>query len=176
MPQALHRHTPTLSACDPRGLPVREVAYHRRSAAQLAEARICRQVFGPTGHVGEQWDARLLALRNQDPATVANQRNRHSLSGRLLYSAHVDRGVRITLAGAGAQLRYSWDARGTRHTCEYDGLLRLSAVFEQGADATTGRCVERLSYADNRTEHRLLNCCGRRLSVATPRSRTCCCC
>lgn len=161
MPQALHRHTPTLSACDPRGLPVREVAYHRRSAAQLAEARICRQVFGPTGHVGEQWDARLLALRNQDPATVANQRNRHSLSGRLLHSTHVDRGVRITLAGAGAQLRYSWDARGTRHTCEYDGLLRLSAVFEQGADATTGRCVERLSYADNRAEHRLLNCCGR---------------
>ena len=103
MPQALHRHTPTLSACDPRGLPVREVTYHRRSAAQLAVARICRQVFGPTGHVGEQWDARLLALRNQDPATVANQRNRHSLSGRLLYSAHVDRGVRITLAGAGAQ-------------------------------------------------------------------------
>ncbi|ASC85580.1 RHS repeat-associated core domain-containing protein [Pseudomonas fragi] len=161
MPQALHRHTPTLSACDPRGLPVRQVAYHRRSAAQLAEARISRQVFGPTGHVGELWDARLLALRSQDPATVANQRNRHSLSGRLLHSTHVDRGVRITLAGAGAQLRYSWDARGTRHTCEYDGLLRLSAVFEQGADAATGRCVERLSYADNRAEHRLLNCCGR---------------
>ena len=49
MPQALHRHTPLLTAYDPRGLAICTVACHRRTAAQEPEARISRQVFGPSG-------------------------------------------------------------------------------------------------------------------------------
>lgn len=161
MSQTLHRHTPSLTAYDPRGLAIRAVAYHRRTAAQEPETRFSRQVFGPCGFLTEQWDPRLAALRTQDPTVVPNQRNRHSLSGRLLHSDNLDRGVRISLCGAAAQLRFSWDARGTRHTCEYDRHGRLSAVHEQGADAQRARCVERLTYADNSPQHARHNCCAR---------------
>ena len=161
MPQTLHRHTPSLTAYDPRGLAICTVAYYRRTAAQEPEARTSRQVFGPSGFLTEQWDPRLAALRIQDPAVAPNQRNRHSLSGGLLYSDNVDRGVRISLSGAGAQLRYSWDARGTRHTCEYDRHLRLSAVYEHGAGTDSARCVERLTYADNSAQHARYNRCAR---------------
>lgn len=161
MSQALHRHTPSLTAYDPRGLAICAVAYHRRTAAQEPEARISRQVFGPSGFLTEQWDSRLAALRIQDPAVVPNQRNRHSLSGRLLHSDNVDRGVRISLCGAAAQLRFCWDARGTRHTCEYDRHARLSAVYEHGTDAERARCVERLTYADNSPQNAPHNGCAR---------------
>ena len=160
MSQALHRHTPSLTAYDPRGLAICAVAYHRRTAAQEPEARISRQVFGPSGFLTEQWDPRLAALRPQAEPVVPNQRNRHSLSGRLLHSDNVDRGVRISLCGAAAQLRFCWDARGTRHTCDYDRHGRLSAVHEHGADAQRARCVERLTYADNSPQHARHNRCG----------------
>lgn len=161
MPQALHRHTPLLTAYDPRGLAICTVACHRRTAAQEPEARISRQVFGPSGFLTEQWDPRLVALRRKNPTTVPNQRNRSSLSGRLLRSDSVDRGVRISLAGAGGQLRFSWDARGTRSIWEYDELLRLNAVFEQGAGTEVAHCVERLTYADNSAVHARQNGCAR---------------
>ena len=74
MPQRLHHHTPTLGAQDPRGLTVREVAYHRRTAEQTLEPRITRHVYGPCGHLREQWDPRLGALRKTEPATAPNQR------------------------------------------------------------------------------------------------------
>ena len=161
MPQALHRHTPTLTAYDPRGLTIREVAYHRRDASEPPQPRINRQVFGATGFLTEQWDARLAALRDQDPTTTANQRSRYSLSGRVLHTENVDRGVRVALMGAGAELLHSWDARGTRQHCEYDRLLRLTGVYEQAAGAASPRCVERLTYAGNRAEDAALNRCAR---------------
>ncbi len=160
MPQALHRHTPSLTAYDPRGLAIRSVAYHRRTAAEEPQARVSRQVFGATGFLTEQWDPRL--------TTVPNQRNRYSLSGRVLHSDNVDRGLRIALCGAGGQLRYSWDARGTRCRHEYDALLRLTAVFEQGAGADHSACVERWTYADNSTEHAAHNRCARLLRHDDP--------
>ncbi len=164
MPQSLHRHTPSLTAYDPRGLTIRAVAYHRRTAVDEPQARIHRQVYTATGLLSEQWDPRLTALR----ASAANQRNRYSLSGRLLHTDSVDRGVRIVFSGAGAELRHSWDARGTRHTYQYDSLLRVSALFEQAAGDDTARCVERLSYADNSPEHARHNRCARLLRHDDP--------
>lgn len=164
MPQSLHRHTPSLTSYDSRGLTIRAVAYHRRTAGDEAQARIHRQVYSATGLLSEQWDPRLTALR----AGAANQRNRYSLSGRLLYSDSVDRGVRIVFCGAGAELRYSWDARGTRHIYQYDPLLRVSALFEQAGGDDKARCVERLSYADNSPEHARHNRCARLLRHDDP--------
>lgn len=164
MPQSLHRHTPSLTSYDPRGLTIRAVAYHRRAAGEEPQARIHRQVYSATGLLREQWDPRLAALR----ASAANQRNRYTLSGRLLHTDNVDRGVRIVFCGAGAQLRYSWDARGTRHTYQYDQLLRVSAVFEQAGGDDKARCVERLSYADNSPEHAHHNRCARLLRHDDP--------
>ena len=103
MPQSLHRHTPSLTSYDPRGLTIRAVAYHRRTAGDEPQARIHRQVYSATGLLSEQWDPRLTALR----ASAANLRHRYSLSGRLLHSDSVDRGARIVFCGAGAELRYS---------------------------------------------------------------------
>ena len=164
MPQSLHRHTPSLTSYDPRGLTIRAVAYHRRTAGDEPQARIHRQVYSATGLLTEQWDPRLTAQR----ASAANQRNRYSLSGRLLHTDNVDRGKRIVFSGAGAQLRYSWDARGTRHTYQYDQLLRVSALFEQAAEDDKPRCVERLSYADNSPEHARHNRCARLLRHDDP--------
>ena len=164
MPQSLHRHTPSLTSYDPRGLTIRAVAYHRRAAGDEPQARTHRRVYSATGLLSEQWDPRLTALR----ASAANQRNRYSLSGRLLHSDSVDRGVRIVFSGAGAELRYSWDARGTRHTYQYDSLLRVSALFEQAAGDDKARCVERLSYADNSPEHARHNRCARLLRHDDP--------
>lgn len=164
MPQSLHRHTPSLTSYDPRGLTIRAVAYHRRTAGDEAQARIHRQVYSATGLLSEQWDPRLTALR----AGAANQRNRYSLSGRLLYSDSVDRGVRIVFCGAGAESRYSWDARGTGHIYQYDPLLRVSALFEQAGGDDKARCVERLSYADNSPEHARHNRCARLLRHDDP--------
>lgn len=164
MPQPLHRHTPSLTSYDPRGLTIRAVAYHRRIAGDEPQARIHRQVYSATGLLSEQWDPRLTDLR----ASAANQRNRYTLSGRLLHTDNVDRGTRILFCGAGAELRYSWDARGTRHTYQYDQLLRLSALFEQAADDDKPRCVERLSYADNTPENARHNRCARLLRHDDP--------
>lgn len=164
MPQSLHRHTPSLTSYDPRGLTIRAVAYHRRTAGDEPQARIHRQVYSATGMLSEQWDPRLTALR----ASAANLRHRYSLSGRLLHSDSVDRGARIVFCGAGAELRYSWDARGTRHTYQYDQLLRVSALFEQAAGDQKARCVERMSYADNSPEHARHNRCARLLRHDDP--------
>ena len=160
MPQALHRHTPSLTAYDPRGLAIRSVAYHRRTAAEEPQARVSRQMFGASGYLTEQWDPRLTA--------APNLRNRYSLSGRVLHSDSVDRGSRIALSGAGAELRYSWDSRGTRCSYEYDGLLRLTAVFEQAEGAEQATCVERLTYADNSAGHAEHNRCSRLLRHDDP--------
>lgn len=161
MPQRLHHHTPTLGAQDPRGLTVREVAYHRRTAEQTLEPRITRHVYGPCGHLREQWDPRLGALRKTEPATTPNQRTRYSLSGRVVQSDNVDSGRCITWRGPADQVLDTWDAAQTRHTHEYDPLLRLTAVYEQQAGEPDRRCTERFSYAGAHSRQALLNRCGR---------------
>ena len=139
MSQALHRHTPSLTAYDPRGLAICAVAYHRRTAAQEPEARISRQVFGPSGFLTEQWDPRLAALRPQAEPVVPNQRNRHSLSGRLLHSDNVDRGVRISLCGAAAQLRFCWYVCRCTRWLNRRPLTPCSNASGHGALAPDGR-------------------------------------
>lgn len=161
MPHHLHHHTPSLSACDPRGLEVRCVAYHRRSTAQPPEARISRQSYTASGFLCEQWDARLGALHDKDPSIQPNQLTVFSLSGSVLCCRNVDQGPRIVWVGSSHQVLDRWDGAGTRHRYEYDALVRLTAVFEQPANAPQPRCTERLSYAQATAEKEAGNGCGR---------------
>ena len=77
----------------------------------------------------------------------ANQRLRHSLSGRVLRSHSIDAGWRIALSGIAGQLLSVWDARGSLQRYEFDSVLRPVAVYEQADDDTRERCTERLEYA-----------------------------
>lgn len=153
MSSPLHQHTPTLCAIDPRGLPVRRVAYHRATARDHPQARINRQVFSAQGLLREQWDPRLTVLHTSaDPGVKPNQCLRYSLSGELLRTDSVDAGWQIMLPGESGQKLEYWDARGAHQRYEYDRLLRPTAIFERAADQPAQRCVERLSYssADDR--------------------------
>jgi insecticidal toxin complex protein TccC len=153
MSAPLHQFTPSLTAIDPRGLTVRNVAYHRLKASQSPQMRVTRQVFGATGLLLEQWDPRL--------REVPNQQQRHSLSGQVLRSQSTDAGWRVLWLGGAGQPLDAWDGRGTHRQHRYDHLLRPEAVFERAADEPRPRCVERLDYADASSQAATRNGCGR---------------
>ena len=158
---SLHEYTPSLTAIDPRGLTLRTVGYHRARQTDEPRTRVQRQVFGTTGLLHHQWDARLQALHDMDSSVQANQSQRHSLTGRVLRTHSVDAGWRIALSGNAGQVLQGWDSRGSQQRYEFDSSLRPVAVFEQAVDETQECCVERLSYAGMSAEHADHNRCGR---------------
>ena len=158
---SLHRYTPSLTAIDPRGLTLRTVGYHRARQHDEPRTRVQRQVFGTTGLLHHQWDARLQALHDMDSSVQANQSQRHSLTGRVLRTHSVDAGWRIALSGTAGQVLKGWDSRGSQQRYEFDSSLRPVAVFEQAVDEAHERCIERLSYAGMNAEHADRNRCGR---------------
>ena len=158
---SLHHHTPTLTVRDPRGLAVRSVAYHRRSVQDQPQARINRQVYDARGFLQQQWDPRLFALHAADPRVSPNSSHRYNLAGQVLRTESVDSGQHQSLLGNAGQVLAQWDGNGAWQRHEYDGLLRQVAVFEQGADEATERCVERMHYAGMSSEHAARNACGR---------------
>ncbi|WP_245150864.1 RHS repeat-associated core domain-containing protein [Pseudomonas fluorescens] len=155
----VHIHTPTLTVSDPRGLAVRSVAHYRSIELEDAEERVNRSAHDALGHLVEQWDPRLWALRAESAATPANLSNRYSLSGKVLGSINVDAGERISLFGDGDQLIQSWDSRASERQIEYDDLLRPLAIFEQG-DGEVACCTERYEYADGSASFAEHNQCG----------------
>ncbi|MCL6703596.1 RHS repeat-associated core domain-containing protein [Pseudomonas sp. T1.Ur] len=155
----LHQFTPSLAAIDPRGLGVRQVAYHRLNPAQAPEARISRQVFGATGLLLEQWDPRLGELRQA--GAQPNQARRHSLSGQALLTRSTDAGWRVMWRGAAGQLLDVWDGRGSHQRHQYDPLMRPVTVFERTAEEPRLRCVERLAHAPSTLDAARRNACGR---------------
>lgn len=168
MSASLHRNTPSLAAFDPRGLTVRNVAYLRATPEAAPTARVMRQVFGASGLLLQQWDARLHALKLSEPATEANQVSVYSLSGALVRRNDVDAGMRLLLAAPSGQLLHAWDGRGAYQRHDYDALQRPVAVFEQAANEARPRCVESLAYAPPTSEHRALNRCGQLVRHADP--------
>ncbi|MGP6458709.1 RHS repeat domain-containing protein [Pseudomonas parakoreensis] len=141
----VHNKTPTLSANDPRGLAIRTVDYWRGDGVGPAQSRIHRTLHDAAGRAVAQWDPRLWALQMSDPLTPANLTTVYSLNSQVLRSDSVDAGTQVALYGLGAQVLLGWDSLGTRREAEYDVLLRLLAVFEEGI-ATPRRCVERYGY------------------------------
>ena len=89
----IHRHTPTLTACDPRALVVRQVAYCRADEQHAAERRINRAHTDASGQSRRQWDPRL--FHNGSP--LPSQQSLASLSGRNLSNESGDGGLRLSL-------------------------------------------------------------------------------
>lgn len=161
MPSSLHRHTPSLTVVDPRGLAVRSVTYCRTSAQSPAEERVNCQNFSAAGLLLEQWDSRLNDLRSVEPQTAPNQKYVYSLSGQPVSTQSVDAGGRWFLTGAAGQTFMCWDTRETLQRYEYDQMLRRVAVFERALHGTDERCTERLAYAGNTTQDQAENRCAR---------------
>jgi len=150
---SIHRHTPSLTASDPRGLPVRAVGYWRDIDGVPPQARVNRTVHDWAGRAVAQWDPRLFL----DPSAPANLQTVYVLSGSVLSTSSVDAGWRVALLGEAGQAVHLWDGRGSERRMQYDTQLRPVSVFEQavGGEAV---CVERLGYgSSDQTEH---NQCG----------------
>ncbi|MGH8438567.1 MAG: RHS repeat-associated core domain-containing protein [Pseudomonas sp.] len=150
----LHIATPTLGVIDPRGLPIRTVAYCRSVIAQPAEPRVSRQTFSLAGHLLARWDPRLWAQ-----ASRANLVNVHSLSGLSLCSDSVDAGWQLRLLAQAGNAVCSWDGRGTSRRIAYDALQRPVAIGETPAGAVE-QIVERFDYAQSDAQGAANNQCG----------------
>ena len=152
---SIHRHTPSLAANDPRGLPVRAVEYWRDSAAVLPQPRIIRTVFNPAGRAIAQWDPRLYL----DASSPANLQTVFALSAAQLSTDSVDAGWRVALLGEAGQLIHHWDGRASQRWMQYDEQLRPVSVFEQTVDGDA-LCTERLGYGASDEAAAARNQCG----------------
>ncbi|WP_433861179.1 RHS repeat-associated core domain-containing protein [Pseudomonas thivervalensis] len=151
----LHHKTPTISAFDGRGLPVRQIAYYRRDAQEASQARITQQDYDAAGRQVAQRDPRLFAKATGG----ANLQTVYSLSGKTLLLDSIDAGWRLYLPGDAGQILHSWDQRGTYWRTTYDTQLRMTAVHEQAAGDVPCR-VECLQYGDNSPKFAARNQCG----------------
>lgn len=138
MNRSTHLNTPTLFVHDPRGLPVRQVAYLRRGTGGLVEARVTRQVLNVSGRLIEQWDPRLYGV-----ASKPNLATIYQLSGEAVRVDSVDAGWRLNLPGVAGEVRLSWDGRGNHWRTEYDDQLRMIALEENALPQ-----IERFTYAN----------------------------
>jgi insecticidal toxin complex protein TccC len=163
----LNVHTPSISAVDPRGLPVRALAYFRQAADEPITVRVTHQVFDPLGRLTQQRDPRLFALNQSDTSVLANLTTIHSLTGQALCSDSVDAGWQLGLPGAAGQALESWDQRGWHRCTEHDSLLRPVAVHEQIPDEPE-RCVERLTWGGASDDHARHNHCGQPIRQDDP--------
>lgn len=151
---SLDASTPALTALDPRGLIVREIAYHRSDVASQAMPRITRKKYDWHGRLTTQRDPRLGEL-----AQVDNLRLTLSSSASTLLSESVDAGWRLSLYRESGEPMYAWDGRGTFRRDTHDALGRLTAVTE----AVSGQApivIERVHYGDAGTETARHNQCG----------------
>ena len=163
----MNAHTPSLSVVDPRGLPVRALAYFRQAADESVTARVTHQVFDPLGRLIQQRDPRLFALSQNDASVPANLTTIHSLTEQALCSDSVDAGWQLGLPGAAGQALEAWDQRGWHRRTEHDPLLRPVAVHEQGSGEPE-RCVERMTFGGVSDDHARHNLCGQPIRQDDP--------
>lgn len=155
----LHRHTPSISVIEPRGLSVRDVAYCRSVVGEQAETRTTHQHYDAAGRLTEQRDPRLFTLAQSDAAVPPNLRTLHSLSGQTLCSDSVDAGWQLGLPGVAGQSVESWDQRGWHRRIEHDSAVRPIAIFEHFADEAE-RCAERITWGRSSANDALHNRVG----------------
>jgi len=139
---SVHRHTPTLTALDPRGLAVRGVGFWCDNDGVSPQARVNRTVHDSAGRAIAQWDPRLFL----DALAPANLQTIHALSGAVLSTDSVDAGWRVALLGEAGHSLHHWDGRGSQRWLRYDTQLRPVSVFEQVMHGESV-CAERLSYS-----------------------------
>ncbi|WP_296247729.1 RHS repeat domain-containing protein [Pseudomonas sp. UBA4194] len=155
----VHSRTPGIVVCDPRGLGVRTLAYHRRTADTPAERRGHAQWHDALGRPTAQWDPRQLAHFEAGTSDTPNQRTVFSLSGVPLQQHNVDSGWKVMLQDASGLARASWDSRQTCTTHEYDALGRMTSVIKHDAQGPS-RTTQRITYAAVDPEQAELNLCG----------------
>jgi len=121
VPSSIHLHSPSLSAFDSRGLPVRQVAYLRTVPDGPVQAFITRVRHDAAGHPLEQFDARL---------TAPNLMNVFGLSVRPLKVDSVDAGPSLVLPGPAGEEQQRWDAMGNHWRTLFDRRLRPISIEE----------------------------------------------
>ncbi|WP_397449629.1 RHS repeat domain-containing protein [Pseudomonas sp. NA-150] len=151
----VHRHTPTLTTLDSRGLIARVVTYRRTQAGGTPQARITRHEYNASGLPVADWDPRLFS-ETRPP----NQRRIYSLTGALLCNTNVDAGCRIQRFTDAGPVRESWDIRGAHSQTDYDELFRPTAIHHQSIGQTS-RVTQRFVYAANASQNAAHNQCGR---------------
>ncbi|RAU43107.1 MULTISPECIES: RHS repeat-associated core domain-containing protein [unclassified Pseudomonas] len=164
MTDSMHRHTPSLTVFDSRGLTVRQTAYYRAQIDLDAQACVNAQVYDNQGRVIEVWDPRLFELRSIRPDVQPNLAMVYSLSGATLSSQSVDAGAALSLSAESGVVLEQWDARATHWQTEYDDYPRPIAIHEQMAGQPSRTC-ERFTYAGSGSESALRNQCGQLIRV-----------
>ncbi|MEB0208186.1 RHS repeat-associated core domain-containing protein [Pseudomonas sp. CCC3.1] len=156
---SLHARTPTLAVIEPRGLPVRSVAFARSVSGQTPEQRVTWSTFDPMGRLVAQRDPRLFA----DSTAPANLLTVYSLSGQVLATDSTDAGWRLSLPGEAGQTLEVWDARESHWQTTYDDSMRPVSVTENSTHV-----IERFTYASTSVESARHNRCGRLLRHDDP--------
>lgn len=164
MTDSMHRHTPSLTVFDSRGLTVRQTAYYRAQIDLDAQVCVNAQVYDSQGRAIEVWDPRLFELRSTQPDVQPNLATVYSLSGAVLSSHSVDAGAALSLSAESGTVLEQWDARETHWQTEYDNYLRPIAIHEQMAGEPRRTC-ERFTYGDCDEESALRNQCGQLIRV-----------
>ncbi|RON10386.1 hypothetical protein BK659_06490 [Pseudomonas brassicacearum] len=148
---SLDHSTPGITAIDPRGLVIRNVAYCRTIAGGKAQPRVTRQRYNHAAQQVANWDPRLWELADTESNIKANLTTLYGLPGLALMTDSVDSGWRLSLPNEAGEACLTWDSRGSRRHTEYDTLLRPVSVTEQGIDSESGT-VERFTYADGSSQ------------------------
>ena len=156
---SLHAHTPTLAVIDPRGLPIRTVAFACSVSGQAPEQRVTQSVFDPMGWLVAQRDPRVFA----DATAPANLLTVFSLSGQVLATDSCDAGWRVSLAGEAGQPLEVWDTRESHWQTAYDDSMRPVSVTEN-----RGHVIERFAYASASAQSARHNRCARLLRHDDP--------
>lgn len=159
MSNALHAHTPLITAVDGRGLIVRATEYRKLQDQDEPLTLTSRMAYDAAGRLTALWDPRLWALAEQDAASPANRTYRYSLAGVPLLSESVDAGWELALAAEAGNVVESWDTRGSTRQIKYDPYLRPVATVEIDA-RQHARTIIRSVYADNSEESAEHNRCG----------------
>jgi insecticidal toxin complex protein TccC len=139
-----YKATPQVQVFDNRGAVVREVQYNRCQSGER-ELLITAHHYNTLGQLIQSTDPRLFETQ----AGQATLEQITSLSGRILYSRHIDSGRKLQLYHAQELLLWSLDNAGTEQTWQHDVLGRVTAVWERADAATSAECRERLVYGDS---------------------------
>ncbi|MED7667146.1 RHS repeat-associated core domain-containing protein [Pseudomonas moraviensis subsp. stanleyae] len=134
--ESMHAHTPSLSATDGRGLPVRQVDYLRNVAGSSPKALVTRQQYDVAGRLAVQQDPRL---------ALANVSIVYALNGAALYTDSVDSGKRLVLPGPAGEPVQRWDGRDQHCQSSFDEQLRMVMLQITGNDQTQ---IDTFTYAD----------------------------
>ncbi len=123
MTASTHWRTPSLTASDGRGLPVRQVAYLRTVAGDTPSALVTRQRHDVAGRLVAQQDPRL---------PTANTTSVFALNDIAVFTNSQDSGWRLLLPGRAGEPGRRWDERGHVWQSTFDEQLRVVQLEVSG--------------------------------------------